>query len=578
MEYRKSYDEWINNKYYDEETKKELLAISNDEKEIEDRFHTSLAFGTGGLRGIIGAGTNRMNVYTVQKATQGLANTILKQGIDLSKTCVCIAHDPRRLSSEFAKQTALVLNGNGIKTVVFDGMRPTPFLSFVVQKLGAIAGVVITASHNPKEYNGYKAYWSDGIQLTSPRDEEVIDEVNKIADFGQVKIANYDEAVKNGLYTVGSKELDDEFIKYTKDSSLNPDLIKEHGKDLNIVYTPLNGAGNIFVRRVLKEMGFENVFVVKEQENPDPTFSTLAYPNPEDAKAFELALKLANEVNGDIVLATDPDSDRLGVVVKHNGEYVFINGNMIGTLMCEYIISQKQKNGVLPKDGAVISTVVSTRLTNAITDYYGLTYYDVLTGFKHIGTKMKQFEDEKSNSFLFAFEESYGTLAGPHVRDKDGVLAAVLMCEIALYYKQQGLSVIDALEKMYERYGFYKEGIETITLKGLDGLMEMAKIMANLRTNPPMEVNGTAITLIKDYKLKEAVNTSTGEKTALTLPVSDVLHYTLADGSWFCIRPSGTEPKIKIYFGVKGESAGDASKKLEALVNGAMALVEKAGK
>lgn len=574
MDYKENYLSWISDVYFDNDTKNELLNIKDDEKEIKERFYKNLDFGTGGLRGILGAGTNRLNVYTVRKATQGLANYILKQDGNVKEMGVSIAYDSRRFSSVFAEAAALVLNGNGIKSYVFESLRPAPELSFSVRELGAVAGIVITASHNPPEYNGYKVYWTDGGQVPYPRDEEIITEVNNVTDFKQIKAMNKEDAIKAGLFNIIGKEVDDKFIENVKKQSINPEIIKKMADDLSIVYTPLHGTGNIPVRRVLKEMGFNNVHVVKEQELPDSEFKTVSYPNPEDPNAFKLAIKLADEIGADIVLGTDPDCDRVGAVVKDsNGEYVVLTGNMTGVLIADYIVTEKKKNGTLPNNAAIISTIVSTDMTKAIAKVNNIDYYEVLTGFKYIGEKIKEFEENNKNTFIFGFEESYGCLAGTYARDKDAVVASMLVCEIAAFYKSKGMTLYDGLQQLYKKYGFYKEDIESLTLKGIEGLETIKKIMQGIRTNPLTEVNGQKVVELRDYKTKKSINLVTKVTEDINMPVSDVIYYVLEDESWFCIRPSGTEPKIKVYFGAKANSLEEVDAKLKSLVNSCMKIV-----
>ncbi len=576
MDYKSQYLNWLNNNYFDIETKNELKEIENNDKEIQERFYKDLEFGTGGLRGIIGAGTNRMNKYTVSKATQGLANYILKQGDEGKKMGVAIAYDSRNMSPEFAQQAALVLNGNGIKTYVFDELRPTPELSFAVRHLGCIAGIVVTASHNPPEYNGYKVYWSDGGQVPYPKDEEIITEVNNISDYSQVKVADKSEAEKTGLYNVVGKEIDDEFIKNVKAQSINSDIIKQVADTFKIVYTPLHGTGNKPVRRVLSEIGFKNVFVVPEQELPDKNFSTVDYPNPEDPKAFTLAMNLAKEKEADIIVGTDPDADRVGAVVKNsNGEYVILTGNMTGVLISDYILSQKKANGTLPSNGALITTIVSTKMTSSIANYYGIDMYEVLTGFKYIGEKIKEFEQTGSNTYLFGFEESYGCLAGTYARDKDAIVATMLICEIAAFYKTKGMTLYEGLQEVYKKYGYFKETIKSVTLKGIEGVEKIKYIMNTLRNNTPTKVADMKVVEAKDYKSSVTKNFVTNEEQKINLPVSDVLYYVLEDESWICIRPSGTEPKIKIYFGAKANSEEEVDNKLKVVVDGAMNIIDK---
>ncbi len=570
-----NFNQWLDDAYFDEATKAELKAIENDEKEIKERFIKDLDFGTAGLRGIIGAGTNRINIYTVRRATQGFANYILREAPEGKEMGVAIAYDSRNMSPEFAEETALVLNGNGIRSYVFDSLRPTPMLSFAVRHLGCIAGVVITASHNPPEYNGYKAYWSDGAQIPYPRDEAIIKEVNGITDFTTIRRLEKSDAEKSGLFNVLGKDIDDEYIKNVKAQCINPEMIKEVADSLKIVFTPLHGAGNIPVRRVLDEVGFKNVYVVKEQEEPDANFSTVGYPNPEDPKAFALGMKLADELGADLVVGTDPDADRVGAVVKNaKGEYVILSGNMSGTLIEEYIVSQKKEKGTLPKNGAIVSTIVSSPLAAAIAKENGLTYFNVLTGFKYIGEKIKEFEQTGSHEYVFGFEESYGCLAGTYARDKDAVVATMLICELAAFYKAKGMSLYEGLQEVYKKYGYYKEKIESLNFKGIEGLAKMKEIMESIRSNPPAEVAGMKIAEVRDYKSGMTTVLSTGEKVKIDLPSSDVLYYALEDGSWFCVRPSGTEPKIKVYFGVKAESESGADEKVAALIKGAMTLFE----
>jgi phosphoglucomutase len=553
MDYKTRYDQWLNDPVVDEATKEELRAIS-DEREIEDRFYKDLDFGTGGLRGVLAAGANRLNIYTIRKATQGLANYILSQATENTAAAdsstpfsVAIAHDSRRMSPEFSREAALVLNGNGIKTYVFDSLRPTPVLSFAVRHLGCAAGIVITASHNPPEYNGYKCYWSDGGQVPYPRDEEIIGEVNKVTSFSQIKTMAPEEAEAKGLYNIAPPSVDDAYIAAVKACCLHPEIIPE--SDIKIIYTPLHGTGNVPVRRVLAETGFKHVYTVPEQEAPDSGFPTVSYPNPEDKKAFTLALKLAAEKDGDLIIATDPDADRVGIAVKDQNEYRLLTGNMTGVLMTDYLLSQRKVKNILPANSAVISTIVSTDMTKAIAAEYGAAYIEVLTGFKYIGEKIKEFEASGDFEYIFGFEESYGCLPGTYTRDKDAVAATLLICEMAAFYRKQGLTLLDALDKLYEKYGFFSESVESITLKGLEGIENMKKIMAALRLNPPKVFGESVVTEARDYA-SSAIYLPDGATQPTGLPVSDVLYYAMADGSWACVRPSGTEPKIKIYFGV----------------------------
>lgn len=573
MGYMENYKKWCEDTYFDEATRAELKAIEGNDKEIQERFYKDLEFGTGGLRGIIGAGTNRLNIYTVSKATQGFANYIIKQGEEAVKKGVAIAFDSRRMSPEFAEITALVLNGNGIKTYIYPSLRPTPMLSFAVRELNCTGGVVITASHNPPEYNGYKVYWADGGQVPYPRDEAIIEEVNAVTDFHTIKTANKDEAVKAGLFNVIGEEVDEAFDKNVLAQIVNPEIIKEQ-HDLKIVYTPIHGSGNKPVRRVLEKAGFENVTVVPEQELPDSEFTTVGYPNPENPAVFELAIKLAEKIDADIILGTDPDCDRVGAVVKtKDGSYTVLTGNMTGTLICNYICSQKAKLGTLPKNGALVSTIVSSEMTKAIAKKYNLAYFDVLTGFKYIGEKIKEFEQTGDYQYVFGFEESYGCLSGTYARDKDAVVASLLICEMAAYYKSRGMSLYDGLMELYDTYGIYKEIIHSITLKGIEGIENMKKIMDTLRKDAPSEIAGVKVTETRDYLEDKIVDVATGKVSPTNLPKSNVLYFILADDTWFCVRPSGTEPKIKIYFGTKADTVENAEKKIATAQDGIMKVV-----
>ena len=561
--YFEKYNEWLNDDCFDDETKKELESIRDNEEEIKDRFYKELEFGTAGLRGVIGAGTNRMNKYTVGRATQGLANFINKMKIE--NPSVVISYDSRHMSKEFSEIAALVLNANGIKVNLFDNLRPVPELSFSVRYLNVTAGIMITASHNPPEYNGYKVYWSDGAQIVPPIDKGIIDEVLSIEDFSLIKTLNKNEAIEAGLLNYVGEEIDDAFINALKSSCLNLEIIKKEAKNVKIVYTPLHGAGNLPVQRILKELGFENVYVVPEQEKPDGDFPTVSYPNPEDPKAFELALKLAKEVDADVVLATDPDADRLGVFSKmSNGEYVSYTGNMSALLICEYELSQKKEKGILPNNGAIITTVVSSELTKAIAENYGAKVFETLTGFKWIGEKIRKFEEENSYKYLFGFEESYGCLIAPHARDKDGISAVMALCEATAFYKNKGWSLWEQMIKIYEKYGYYREGQVSIVLKGADGAEEIKNKMAKMRSNPPTELAGLNVLEVRDYK-EHVIKKADGEVSETDLPTSNVLYYELSNNSWCCVRPSGTEPKIKFYMGVKGSTMQDAENQLAVL-------------
>ena len=575
MDYMDKYNFWLTSPQFDEETRKELEAIKGNDLEIKDRFYKDLEFGTGGLRGIIGAGTNRMNKYTVGKATQGLSNYILKNNPEGKAMGVALAYDSRNMSSEFAEMSALVLNANGIKAYIFDELRPTPELSFAVRHLGCTAGIVVTASHNPPEYNGYKVYWADGAQVVAPKDEGIIGEVNSITDFSAIKMMDKAEAVNNGLFNVVGKEIDDAFVENIKKQAVRPEEVIK-AKDMKIVYTPLHGAGNKNVRRVLAEVGFENVYVVPEQEKPDGTFPTVGYPNPEDPKAFTLAIKLAQEKQADIIIGTDPDSDRIGVVVKdNNGNYDILTGNMTGALLTEYVLGGRKEKGTLPENAAMVKTIVTTEMVRAIAENYGVELFDVLTGFKFIGEKIKQFEEDHSYSYVFGFEESYGCLSGTYARDKDAVGASMLVCEMAAYYKNKGMTLYDGLMELYNKYGFYKEGVKSVTLKGVDGAEQIQKIMEYLRNNVPSDFAGNKVIWAKDYKTGVFKNLLTGETEASTLPKSNVLYYNLDDRAWLCVRPSGTEPKIKFYMGVKADSLEKAVEKTDALVASVDELLKK---
>ena len=574
VERMKKYQDWCTNPIFDEKTRKELLTIAGDEEEIKDRFYKDLEFGTAGLRGVIGNGTNRMNVYTVTKATQGLANYILKKGTE--NKGVAIAYDSRNMSPEFARETALCFNANGIKTFIFDSLRPVPELSFAVRELGCTAGVMITASHNPPEYNGYKVYWDDGAQIVSPTDKEIINEVNKVKDYSLVRSISLEEAKKLRLYNVIGKAMDKLYLTAIKKQVLNPEIIKEEN-DLKIVYTPLHGTGNIPVQAVLEDLGFKNVYVVPEQELPNGSFPTVDYPNPEDPKAFDLALKLANKVDADVVLATDPDADRLGVYAKDSktGEYKSFTGNMSGLLIAEYVLSQKKAKKLMPKNGALVSTIVSSNLAIAISKEYKIDFIEVLTGFKYIGEQIRNFEATGSHEYLFGFEESYGCLVGTHARDKDAITAVMILCEAAAYYKKHGLTLWDQMIKIYEKYGFYKEGISTITLKGADGAQKIQELMNRIRNNPPKKLGDYKVLSFRDYKTGKIIDYKTGKESETGLPTSNVLYYDLEDNGWCCVRPSGTEPKVKFYIGVKGKSMEDAEKKLNNLKSAMLELSEK---
>lgn len=576
MDHLQRYEQWLQDPSIDEKTKTELRAIGGDEKEIKERFHQELEFGTGGLRGIIGAGSNRLNAYTVGKATQGLANYIRKEGTQ--DQGVAIAYDSRHMSPEFAEIAGTVLAGNGIPAYLYPSLRPAPMLSFAVRQLGATAGIVITASHNPPEYNGYKVYWADGAQVVAPRDKDIITEVNAVATYGEIRSMEATKAKEENLYFLLDQEMDDLYDENVQNQLVCPGLMGEMGNKIGIVYTPLHGSGNLPVRRALRKAGFQQVYVVPEQELPDPEFSTVGYPNPEDPTVFTLAKKLAEEKNADVIIGTDPDCDRVGAMVRDgDGNFIALTGNMIGALLTEYILSQKKAQGTLPQNGAVVKTIVSTEMIDPICRAYGVTKMDVLTGFKFIGEKIKEFEETGAYTYLFGFEESYGCLAGTYARDKDAVVASLLICEMAAYYKKKGMTIYEGLLQMYETYGFYREGVKALTLKGLEGIEKIQKIMASFRETIPTEFAGRKVVLAKDYKMQVFYNMAMNKKENSPLPPSDVLYYTLDDGSWICVRPSGTEPKLKFYIGVKGSSTEDALEKISVLeksVDAKVALVK----
>ncbi len=570
------YQEWLENPSIDETTKEELRQIQGDEKEIEDRFYKELEFGTGGLRGVIGAGTNRINIYTIRKATQGLANYIKREGQEAMKRGVVIAFDSRRFSPEFADEAARVLAANNITAYVFESLRATPILSYAVRQLNAISGIVITASHNPPEYNGYKVYWEDGAQITSPKDEEIIKEVNTITDYQIIATMSREEAQDANLYHVIGKEIDDTYIEELKKLIIDKDVIKQEADDFTIVYTPLHGTGNVPVRRILDEIGFKKVYVVKEQELPDSEFPTVSYPNPEDIKAFELALKLGKEKDADVIMATDPDADRLGVLAKaKDGSYIPLSGNNIGILLMEYILKRKKEKGILPDNGAVIGTIVSTNMSHPIAKDYNVDLMEVLTGFKYIGEKIKEFEQTGSHEYLFGYEESYGCLIGTHARDKDAVVAVMGVAELAAYYKSKGLTLYEALVELYEKYGFYMESLQSITLKGVEGVETIQYILSQLREKMPDSFAGKRLLAARDYKAGTIDHKKSGETLSTGLPTSNVLYYELEDDVWFCVRPSGTEPKVKFYFGVKGDTEKEAKQLRDQLESEVMQYIDQ---
>jgi phosphoglucomutase len=564
MTYQLRYQQWLNEDIFDNETKDELRKIGQNPQEIEDRFYRDLEFGTGGLRGVIGAGTNRMNVYTVGRATQGMASYILKKNI--ANPSVAIAYDSRHLSREFASESAAVLNGNGIKVYLFEDLRPTPELSFAVRELGATAGIVVTASHNPADYNGYKVYWSDGAQVVSPIAEELLAEVNSITDFSSIKRMGSEQASELGLLKLLGKEIDDIYIEKVKGLSLNPDLGRQLGENLSIIYTPLHGTGNMPVRRVLEEMGFANVTVVPEQEMPDPKFSTVKYPNPEEQDAFTIAIKLALEKDADVIIGTDPDCDRVGVVVKNSeGKYVVLTGNQTGALLVDYMLLNLQRANKLNAKSTIVNTVVTGKMGETIARSYGTNVISVLTGFKYIGEKIKEFKEDNSYEFVFGYEESYGYLAGDFVRDKDAVVASMLICEMAAYYKQKGMSLYEAVLELYDKYGYYREGLGSKAFKGKEGMESMRNLMNDIRQNPISQLDGVKIVEFRDYLTYKGV---------IPLPKENMLYFILEDKSWFCIRPSGTEPKLKLYYAVIGSSMEDSEIKLEKLKKAVLGVIE----
>ena len=572
MNYRQKYNEWLTSEYFDDKTKTELLNIKDDEKEIEDRFYTELEFGTAGLRGVIGAGTNRMNSYIVRKATQGLANYLKNRKLDSPK--VAIAYDSRNMSDVFALDAALVLAANGIHTYVFTSLRPVPELSFAVRELGCESGIVITASHNPPEYNGYKVYGNDGAQVISPYDNMIIEEVNKINDFSMVQSITQEQACEKGLLTWIDEEIDEKYIAKVKAEALNLELIQKLADDFKIVYTPIHGTGNIPVRRILKEVGFKNVYVVDEQVEPDGNFPTVKSPNPEDANAFKLAIELAKKVEADIIIGTDPDADRVGVLIRNEqGEYQVMSGNMTGAMLTEYILSQKAAKGLLPANSAVIKTIVTTEMVRPMAKAYGAELIEVLTGFKYIGEQIRLFEENGDKTYAFGFEESYGCLSGTYARDKDAIVASMLACEMAAYYKDKGMTLHEGLLSLYEKYGYYKEDVAAITLKGIEGLDKIKNIMEKLRTSMPSTLASYDIIATRDYKTKKRTVQATKDAEEITLPTSNVLYYELSDAAWVCVRPSGTEPKIKFYIGVKGTNVEDAEGKIAEIKEALNTLV-----
>jgi phosphoglucomutase len=576
MDSRAIYDFWSRNDYFNDETRKELEQIKDNPAEIEERFYRDLEFGTGGLRGVIGAGTNRMNIYTVRKASQGLANYISRNVKDAHKRGIAIAYDCRHMSPQFAAEAAGVFAANGIVAYLFDELRPTPELSFAVRHLNAAAGIVITASHNPKQYNGYKVYGRDGGQLPLEGSEAVFSEIEGITDMTAVVPMPEKEAIEKGLLVKIGKEIDDAYINSLKTLVVNPSVILKTAESMKIVYTPIHGSGNKPVRRILKEVGFKNVLVVKEQELPDPEFTTVKSPNPEEKDAFKLAIELAKKEDTDLIIGTDPDGDRVGVVVRSSaGEYVVLTGNQTGCLLMEYILSQKKAAGSLPANGFVVKTIVTSELSRKIASNYNIELIEVLTGFKFIGEKIKELDETGVKKYLFGFEESYGYLAGTFARDKDAVVASMLIGEMAAYYKCRGMSLYEGLQEIFLKYGYYIEGITSFTLEGKEGVGKISGAMDALRLQKTGDFGGCKVSAVRDYQTSETFIVGTGENKALDLPVSNVLYYELEDGSWFCIRPSGTEPKIKIYYGVSEPSLEKAQQKLERIKENVILTIRK---
>ncbi len=588
MNYREEYRKWCTDPVFDRKTREELLSLC-DEKEKEDRFYKELTFGTGGLRGVVGAGTNRMNLYTVGKATQGLANFIKSR---TGNGSVVIAYDSRKMSYEFAMDSALIFAANGIKCFLFESLRPTPELSFAVRECKATAGVVITASHNPPQYNGYKVYWSDGGQIVAPYDKLILSEIEKIKDYALIQRIGKEQALASGLLCLIGEEIDHKYDSALKSLILNQAAIRQYANDIKIVYTPLNGTGNLPVRRILYNLGFKQIWVVPEQEKPDGNFPTLEYPNPEDPKAFSYALSLAREKAADLVLATDPDADRLGIYVRDakTSKYIPFTGNMSGALIAEYVLSQRDAKGLLPterKNGALITTIVSSKMAFDIAEAYGLTVIEVLTGFKYIGEQIELFEQARNRNggkldaeagayeFEFGFEESYGCLAGTYARDKDAVAAVMLLCEAAAFYKSQGLTLWDQMQTIYRKYGYYVEDLQSVTLEGVDGLQRIHSIMNNLRKNPPKRMGELKVLALRDYENGRREDFVSGKRQKIALPKSNVMYFELENNGWCCVRPSGTEPKIKFYFGVKESTLQSAQKLLNVLETQMLSFVKE---
>ncbi|MEB8804237.1 phospho-sugar mutase [Bacillus cereus] len=563
MNWKQEFSRWLSYAQLDAELKEQLENMKQDEKKIEDSFYKNLEFGTGGMRGELGAGTNRLNVYTVRKATKGLASFIEKLGEEAKKRGVVVAYDSRHKSPEFAMEVAATLGARGITTYVFESLRPTPVLSFAVRHLHTVSGIVLTASHNPPEYNGYKVYGEDGGQLPPKEADELISYVNAVEDELTVEVADVEQLKADGLLHIIGQEVDDAYAAELNNVIINKEMVEKVGKDLKIVFTPLHGTSNISVRRGLKEVGFTDVTVVKEQELPDPNFSTVKSPNPEEHAAFEYAIRDGEKVGADVLIATDPDADRLGVAVRnHNGEFQVLTGNQTGALMLDYLLSQKKENGTLPENGVVLKTIVTSEIGRTIAKAYGLDTIDTLTGFKFIGEKIRQYEESGQYEFQFGYEESYGYLIRPFCRDKDAVQSVLFACEVAAYYKSQGKTLYDGLLEVFEKYGFFREDLVSLTLKGKDGAEKIQEMMAKFRENPPKEVAGLTVVAVEDYKASVVTSLQDGHKEEIHLPKSNVLKYQLEDGSWFCLRPSGTEPKIKFYFGVKDSSLQNSEQKL----------------
>lgn len=573
MSWKEIADKWLNNESLDGDLKEQLYKLKEDEKSLEELFYKNLEFGTGGMRGEIGPGTNRMNIYTVRKASEGLAQYLLSKGEESAKRGVVISYDSRHMSPEFALEVAKTVGKHGIKSYLFSELRPTPELSFAVRHLGAAAGVMVTASHNPPEYNGYKVYGDDGGQLPPKQADALTNFVNSVEDELSIEVTGKEELLANGLLQYIGEDIDQIYLENVAKIQLNKEIVEKVGEELKIVFTPLHGTANKLVQEGLKQFGFKNVTVVKEQEHPDPNFSTVKSPNPEEHAAFELAIKYGKEIDADILLGTDPDSDRLGVAVKNaEGEYQVLTGNQTGAIMLHYLLSQKAEKGLLPENGIVLKTIVTSEIGRAIAESFGIPTFDTLTGFKFIGEKIKEYEKTGKHTFLFGYEESYGYLMGDFVRDKDAVQAAIFAAEVAAYYKAQGKSLYDALMEIFEKYSYYKEALSSLTLKGKDGAEQIANILEEFRSNPPKEIAGIRVTAVEDYKASIRKQLSNGKLNPISLPKSNVLKYFLEDGSWFCVRPSGTEPKCKFYFAVKGSSLNES----EQLVNNLQqAVMEK---